>query len=115
MNGRSTDELRDESWLQDLAFAVDITAHLNNLNLKLQGKNKLITDLYDDIKYLSFKLKLWKSQVSSENLVPFATCKELQNSADAISAFSVAKYDTHLQSLPKDFKKRLSDFASSER
>ena len=39
MKGRSTDELKDESWLQDLAFAVDITAHLNDLILKLQSKN----------------------------------------------------------------------------
>ena len=58
MKGRSTDELKDESWQQDLAFAVDITAHLNDLNLKLQGKNKLITALYDDVKCFFLKLKL---------------------------------------------------------
>ena len=115
MKGRSTDELKDESWLQDLAFAVDITAHLNDLNLKLQGKNKLITALYDDINCSFLNLKLWKSQVSSENLVHFATCKELQNSADTKSALNVAKYDTHLQSLSKEFEKRFSDFASYER
>ena len=34
------DEMKDESWLQDLAFAVDITAQLNDLNLKLQGKKQ---------------------------------------------------------------------------
>jgi hypothetical protein len=26
MKGQNTDEIKDESWLQDLAFAVDITA-----------------------------------------------------------------------------------------
>ena len=58
MKGRSTDELKDESWLQDLTFDVDITAHLNDLNLKLQGKNKLITALYDDVRCFFLKLKL---------------------------------------------------------
>ena len=90
MKGRSTDELKDESWLQDLAFAVDITAH----NLKLQSKNKMITALYNDVKCFFVKLKLWKSQITSENLVHFGTCKELQNRADTKSALGFAKYDT---------------------
>ncbi|KFD50451.1 hypothetical protein M514_08678 [Trichuris suis] len=37
MKGQNTDEIRDENWLQDLAFAVDITAQLTGLNLKLQA------------------------------------------------------------------------------
>ncbi|XP_015436740.1 PREDICTED: general transcription factor II-I repeat domain-containing protein 2-like [Dufourea novaeangliae] len=32
-------ELKDGQWIKDLAFSVDITSHLNQLNLKLQGKN----------------------------------------------------------------------------
>ena len=64
---------------------MDITAHLNDLDLKLQGKKiKLFTALYDDVKCFFLELKLWKSQVSSENLVRFATCKELQNSAEVV-------------------------------
>jgi hypothetical protein len=47
MKGQNADEIKDESWLQDLAFAVDIAAQLTDLNLKLQGKNKIITQLYD--------------------------------------------------------------------
>jgi hypothetical protein len=43
IKGQNTDEIKDESWLQDLDFAVDITAQLTDLNLKLQGKNKIIT------------------------------------------------------------------------
>ena len=43
-------EVKDESWLMDSAFSVHITAQLNYLKLKLQGINKLITQLHDDVK-----------------------------------------------------------------
>ena len=36
MKGRNTDEMKDESWHQDLGLAVDIAAQLCDLNLKLQ-------------------------------------------------------------------------------
>lgn len=37
-------ELSDSKWLCDLAFLVDITGHLNNLNLKLQKQGKLVNE-----------------------------------------------------------------------
>lgn len=71
MKGQNTEEIKDESWLQDPAFAMGIIAQLTDLNLKLQGKNKLITQLYDDIKSFIIKLSLWKSRFSNDNLVHF--------------------------------------------
>ena len=35
--------LCNESWLLDLAFLVDITSHLNNLNLKTAGQRPIIS------------------------------------------------------------------------
>ena len=35
-------ELSDTDWLCDLAFAVDSLAHMNELNLKLQGKEEFV-------------------------------------------------------------------------
>ena len=34
-------ELSDKNWLCDFAFAVDIFSHMNELNVKLQGKSSL--------------------------------------------------------------------------
>jgi hypothetical protein len=51
--GRNIEELNDEGWITDLAFLVDVTGHLNNLNKELQGKDKLITDMYNNI--MAFK------------------------------------------------------------
>jgi len=42
-------ELTNYDWIKDLAFLVDIATHLNILNLQLQGKNKVITNMYDSI------------------------------------------------------------------
>ena len=65
----------DKIWLQDLALAVDIISQLSDLNLKLQGKNKLITQLYDEIKSFITNLSLWMSQSSNENYIIFLHAK----------------------------------------
>jgi hypothetical protein len=44
----------------DLAFMVDNTKHLNELNLNLLGKNKMITSMYENVKAFQTKLCLWK-------------------------------------------------------
>ncbi len=49
--------------MEDLAFLVDITGHLNDLNKTLQDKNNLITDMYREITAFKEKLKLWIVQV----------------------------------------------------
>ena len=38
--------LSNPVWVSKLSFLVDITSHINDLNLKLQGKENLICDLY---------------------------------------------------------------------
>ena len=48
--------LADATFQCNLAFLTDITHHLNELNLKLQGKKQIITQMYDQVK--SFKVKL---------------------------------------------------------
>ena len=34
--------LRDNSWLVDLSFLIDITQHMNNLCIRMQGRNQLL-------------------------------------------------------------------------
>ncbi|KAF6017168.1 hypothetical protein EB796_024498 [Bugula neritina] len=48
-HGRELPEFRDSEFLNDFAFLVDILTHLNDLNTKLQGKDKLISDLYHHV------------------------------------------------------------------
>lgn len=39
-------ELRNKNWMCDFAFATDIFSHLSELNMKLQGKNQFVHDMY---------------------------------------------------------------------
>jgi hypothetical protein len=39
---------------------IDITGHLNDLNVKLQGKEQVVASLYDAIKAFKTNLRLWK-------------------------------------------------------
>ena len=61
----------DEEWWLDCAFLVDMTEHLNNLNVKLQGKHLVVTQMYSHIQAFEMKLKLWKSQLREQNLDHF--------------------------------------------
>ena len=39
-------EFDNENWLIDLAFLVDLTAHLNELNMHLQREKQLINTMF---------------------------------------------------------------------
>ena len=45
--GKPVVELDDESFLTDLTFLTDVTEHLDQLNTKLQGANKIVSRMYD--------------------------------------------------------------------
>ena len=47
-----------------LALLTDICSHLNDLNLKLQGKDVLVTDMFSHVAAFEVKLRLWQSQLS---------------------------------------------------
>ena len=45
-------KMKDKSWLCDLAFLVDITTRMNELNTKLQRKAQYASEMYGHIKAL---------------------------------------------------------------
>ena len=58
-------------WLFDFAFLIDISNHLNILNIKLQDRNKLFSNLVDDVAALKMKLRLLIAQLKNKNLDQF--------------------------------------------
>nr|XP_040035572.1 general transcription factor II-I repeat domain-containing protein 2-like isoform X2 [Gasterosteus aculeatus aculeatus] len=65
--GKTVPELIDPAWKWHLAFLTDVTELLNGLNLQLQGKGKLICDMYSHIKGFEVKLRLVLEQVEKHN------------------------------------------------
>ncbi|KAK3918372.1 General transcription factor II-I repeat domain-containing protein 2A [Frankliniella fusca] len=74
------DELKDPVWVRNLAFLTDITGHLNDLNVQLQGRGKLIVDLLDLVKAFLLKLDLWKMQLQEHDYSHFNCLKSMSYS-----------------------------------
>ncbi|GBP52157.1 General transcription factor II-I repeat domain-containing protein 2 [Eumeta japonica] len=63
----------------DLAFLVDLTGYLNDLNLKLQKQGQLVNDLYSHLKAFQNKILLWEAHMLSGNSYHFTTFSAYEN------------------------------------
>jgi hypothetical protein len=50
---------------------VDITTYLDELNVKLQGKGKLLSDMFSGVKALEMKFRLLRKHINEQNLDHF--------------------------------------------
>ena len=101
VNCSDVPELDDNQWLLDGCFPAEITKKLNELNLKLLGREKLLTDCYEDIQASVTKLILYESQLQSKNAVHFP----LLNSFKCDSK-DVSKCADQITQLLKAFQER---------
>ena len=75
--GRPMAEMKDESWVCDLAFLIDTATRMNELNTKLLQQAQYVSEMYDQIKGFINKLRLWHAHIQNANLVHFPTLKEM--------------------------------------
>ncbi|XP_067562052.1 general transcription factor II-I repeat domain-containing protein 2 isoform X3 [Pseudorca crassidens] len=103
--GKPLPQLSSQDWIKDLAFLVDMTMHLNTLNLSLQGHSQIVTQMYDLIRAFLAKLCLWETHLARNNLAHFPTLKSVsRNESDGLN------YIPKIVELKTEFQKRLSDF-----
>jgi len=93
--------------LQNSTFLSDITAHLNNFNLELQGKYGTIIQLLSSINSFKLTLELLKSKLKEINLNNFLNAFNLlfENQHFKVSVLSMEIYCCEL----KKFKINLRD------
>ena len=104
--------LSDPSLLLKLSFLVDITSHMNELNLKLQGKDNLICDLYRIITAFRKKLSLFEAQLEGGNFSHFQCFQEFcTENVDHVNLEFQRKI---IQDLHKHLSERLSDLDKIE-
>jgi hypothetical protein len=60
--------MKKDGWIKNLAYFVDVTGLFNNFNNELKIQ-MLLAEMYDNIKALKFKLRLWENQ----NCITFLT------------------------------------------
>ncbi|KAM6156733.1 general transcription factor II-I repeat domain-containing protein 2B-like isoform 1-T1 [Erethizon dorsatum] len=103
--GKPVPQLSSRDWIRDLAFLVDVTTHLNILNISLQGHSQMVTQMYDLIRAFVAKLCLWETHLARNNLAHFPTLKSVsRNESDGLN------YIPRIAELKSEFQKRLSDF-----
>ncbi|CAI6372756.1 unnamed protein product [Macrosiphum euphorbiae] len=107
---KPVEEFENEQWMYDLAFLTDISAHLNELNLKLQKQSKTIFELISDVKSFEIKLQLFKNQILKQNLLHFKTCQEIKQ--NSLIDVPTNHFVSMLEQLSKEFENRFQDFKS---
>jgi hypothetical protein len=87
-----------------------VTGHLNTLNKVLQGKDKLITEMFDSIKAFKDTLRLWENQLKVHNLVHFPHLKSLET----IFPTRIQEYSRSIFLLREELDERFHDFKIME-
>ncbi|XP_043409097.1 general transcription factor II-I repeat domain-containing protein 2B-like [Chelonia mydas] len=110
MKNKEVPQLVDSTFICNLVFLTDGTDHLNTLNLKLQGRKQVITQMYDSVKSFKVKLTLWGKQLTAGNLVHFSTL----NSLGKVEPKSLKEYADIISNLHKQFDVWLKNFKALE-
>ena len=69
--GKYYPEIADLEWVMHLDFLVDMLNHLDRLNLSLQGKFKMLSDLVQSVFAFINKLKVFKAHFEKGELTHF--------------------------------------------
>ncbi|XP_034548006.1 general transcription factor II-I repeat domain-containing protein 2B-like [Notolabrus celidotus] len=107
--GKDFPELSDEDWMADFAFSVDVTALMNELNTKLQGKGLFVHEMHSLVKAFMTKIQFLSSQLESNTLTHMQTLKEVTPPADHFR-----RYSSMLGALHGEFSRRFEDLRKIE-
>lgn len=111
--GKDTTGLRDKKFLCELAFLCDILKHLDALNLQLQGRGHVITDMYAAVKAFRTKLRLWETQLLGRNMGHFPCCQAIQHQISPATV-PTAQFAEKLSLLSAEFTRRFADFEAQK-
>ncbi|GBM48856.1 General transcription factor II-I repeat domain-containing protein 2A [Araneus ventricosus] len=100
--------LEDTEWLSDFTFFTDLLCHMNNLNVKMQGKNQFIDDIWAHLKAFKLKLNLFAGQLAKIDLSHFSRL----NSIPSVNEEKLNNYEEGLKKLHFEFERRFQDFSA---
>ncbi|CAM1319473.1 Uncharacterised protein r2_g2779 [Pycnogonum litorale] len=99
-------ELNDKEWLCKLMFLTDITKHLNELNLRLQGKRQTVLELFEYWTGFATKLNIFLCDINTSTYKYFPNVKALANKSN----IDKDELKTYVEALKDEFSRRCKDF-----
>lgn len=103
-----------KEWMLAVAFLCDITQHLNKLNVKMQGNNKTVYELYTAVKKCSAKLQLLHSSVSKGDYRLFSSVQKVMRENPNAAPSSQQHFCDVLAELNENYTARFSDFKNHD-
>ncbi|GBN87573.1 General transcription factor II-I repeat domain-containing protein 2A [Araneus ventricosus] len=103
--------LEDTEWLSDFAFFTDLLCHMNNLNVKMQGKNQFIDDIWAHLKAFKLKLNLFSGQLAKNDLMVLEASSR-SNSIPSVNEEKLKNYEDGLKKLHFECERRFQDFSA---
>lgn len=74
--------LEDKHWIAKLAYMADIFEHMNELNVKMQGKKENILTCSDKLNGLKQKIVLWQNELRRGSLEMFPRSNQNESNID---------------------------------
>jgi hypothetical protein len=108
-------QLHDCEFLKELTLLADITAHLNDLNTKLQGKAQTVPRLFGNVNRFCNKLSLFNTCLEKSDLSHFTSCKDL---AEELKDFGGSEFSTlasKIENVLSEFSVHFSDFEATKK
>ena len=103
---KSYPQLEDDEWMHGLMFLTEVMHHLQSLNLALQGKDQLVSDLSQKIFSFQNKLRLFQMYLVSKTFDHFPNLRKINVE---IKEEKVEEYKGKLQELFGEFQSRFQD------
>ena len=82
-NHKLADRFSNNEWIVKLLFLSDFFCLLNQLNITMQGRNKIFLDVLEDIVSFQAKIKLWMHRMEGGRIAAFP----------ALNAFVEGEFD----------------------
>ncbi|KAJ8890800.1 hypothetical protein PR048_010309 [Dryococelus australis] len=98
--------LRSSDFLLQLAFLTAITGYLNKLNLKLQGKDHLVSDLVGYINRFRSTLNLFTPALEKNDLTHVSCCRQLTEVFEDDEALDFSEFSIDIHNIMAEFNTR---------
>lgn len=111
--GKQQPELKGPQWIVKLALLPDITGHLNSLNLQLQGRDKLPSDMMRAVR--AFQSKITAPWIPDRELIHFPKLRATTTrDPSLLQHFSYTGFVQVWEELKGEFESTFSDVTTSE-